>query len=124
MSFNFNLPQNNVPFGGGYGFGPTGCFGGPGMGGGPSITISFGNDEEQGKCCKKKDKKSERKGGLLGGIVSGVKDFLRNIGEAFFGEKEDKKCKKGCRDRHHDRPPFGGPMASAGVMSMNFELGF
>ena len=124
MNVTINLPQNNAPQG--FGFGPMaggfGGFGGPMMpgmnpgsnAGGLSIEINRG---EHGRCCSKK--KSKRSGGLLGGI----KDFLRNIGEAIFGEKDDKKCKKGCQ-KHHHRSPFGGPMASANVVNLNYNLGF
>lgn len=118
MNVNINLPQNNAPsFGGpGFGFGPVGGgYGGPNSGG---ISINISRGEEAGKCRDKK--KSKRSGGLLGGI----KDFLRNIGEAIFGEKDDKKCKKGCPKHHRHHRPFGGPSAMAHVMRQNHSFGF
>ena len=118
MNLTIKLPQNNASQGFGFGSMPGG-FGGPMMpgsnNGGLSIEINRGG--EHGKCCKKK------KGGRTGGLLGGIKDFLRNIGEAIFGEKTDKKCKKGC-GQHHHRPPFGGPMASANVVNLNYGLGF
>ena len=119
MNVTINLPQNNAPQG--FGFGPmAGGFGGPmmpGMNPGGGLSIEINRGENHGKGCKKK--KGQRSGGLLGGI----KDFLRNIGEAIFGEKSEKSCKKGCQ-KHHHRPPYGGPMASANVVNLNYNLGF
>lgn len=122
MNVNIQLPQSNAFGGMNPGFGPMGGgFPGammPGMGGPGGVSIQIGGAHHAGGCCKKK--KSKRSGGLLGG----VKDFLRNIGEAIFGEKDDKKCKKSCRNHAHGRPPFGGPMASANVVNFNYNLGF